>query len=129
MVLHPDGCKPFRVLVSRRADSAAVLAGYWEFPGGKLERDESITDAVRREAREELGIAIEPVRPLAPIEHGYPHGRVRLEPWVCRLLHGSAPPRAVQVAEVRWVTASELLALRFPEANGGLIEEVVAELG
>ena len=56
-----------------------VYAGYWEFPGGKLEAGESFRDALVRELREELEIVIERATPWLCREFTYPHARVRLK--------------------------------------------------
>jgi 8-oxo-dGTP diphosphatase len=66
-----------RFLLTSRP-SGKVYAGYWEFPGGKLEPTESIEQALRRELHEELGIAIASVQPWRTELMDYPHARVRL---------------------------------------------------
>jgi 8-oxo-dGTP diphosphatase len=64
------------LLTSRPAGK--VYAGYWEFPGGKVEAGESIEQALRRELQEELGITIATAQPWQVELVDYPHARVRL---------------------------------------------------
>ena len=64
------------LLTSRPAGK--VYAGYWEFPGGKLEAGETVEQALRRELHEELGILIGSVEPWQVELVDYPHARVRL---------------------------------------------------
>jgi 8-oxo-dGTP diphosphatase len=61
-----------------------VYAGYWEFPGGKVEAGESIETALRRELHEELGITIGPALPWQVELVDYPHALVRLH--FCKVL-------------------------------------------
>jgi 8-oxo-dGTP diphosphatase len=64
------------LLTSRPAGK--VYAGYWEFPGGKLEAGETVEQALRRELHEELGIVIGAAHPWKVEIMDYPHARVRL---------------------------------------------------
>lgn len=73
VLLQPDGAF---LLTSR--PQGKVYAGYWEFPGGKLEAGESVEQALRRELHEELGITIGPAELWKTQMVDYPHALVRL---------------------------------------------------
>ena len=73
VLVRPDGAF---LLTSRPAGKP--YAGYWEFPGGKLEAGESVEQALRRELQEELGIDIGEVQPWKTEMIDYPHALVRL---------------------------------------------------
>ena len=66
-----------RFLLTSRPEGK-VYAGYWEFPGGKVEAGETIEAALRRELHEELGITIGATHPWQVLLMDYPHARVRL---------------------------------------------------
>lgn len=65
-------------MASRPLDK--IMPGYWEFPGGKIESNESIYEALRRELNEELNIdvTVENMQLIGNIEHSYPHGLAKL---------------------------------------------------
>lgn len=73
ILLRGDG----EMLLSTRPQGKPY-AGYWEFPGGKLEAGETVEQALRRELTEELGITIGPASVWKVTEHDYPHALVRL---------------------------------------------------
>ena len=78
VLIRPDG----RFLLASRP-AGKPYAGYWEFPGGKLEPGESVEAALARELHEELGLDIGPAQPWVTLEHDYPHAYVRLH--FCRV--------------------------------------------
>ncbi len=98
------------------------LANLWEFPGGKVESGESLEAALRRELREELDIEANVIDEYFTTTHHYPSKSVELHFFNCTILSGE--PRAVEVAEVRWVKSSDLEAYEFPEADRELIERL-----
>jgi 8-oxo-dGTP diphosphatase len=98
------------LLASRPAGKP--YAGYWEFPGGKLERGESIASALARELREELGIEIGPVAPWVVREFDYPHASVRLH--FCRVFTWSGVLHAHEGQDFGFHTIGDLPAPLLP---------------
>jgi 8-oxo-dGTP diphosphatase len=88
------------LLTSRPAGK--VYAGYWEFPGGKLEAGESVEAALRRELHEELGIIIGPAEPWKIELMDYPHARVRLH--FCKVFVWSGPFEMREAQQMAWQT-------------------------
>ena len=117
-----------RVLVSRRPEGKS-LAGLWEFPGGKLERDERPEEALIRELAEELGIAVTEacLAPLAFASHGYPDMHLLMPLYVCRRWEGFA--QALEGQTLRWVRPAVLRELPMPPADAPLIPALVELLG
>ena len=109
----------------RRRPAGTVYAGYWEFPGGKCEPGESPAGATARECFEEIGlrIAVGPLR--RTVTHRYPHGLVTLHFHDCRTEDPQAEPDPR--TGFRWVPIDQLAALRFPEANEVILEELARE--
>ena len=92
-----------------RADDALLLAtrpegkpyaGYWEFPGGKLEAGETVEEALRRELHEELGITIGAAEVWKVTEHDYPHALVRLH-W-CKVHAWAGEFEMREGQQMRW---------------------------
>src|SRR5579859_5947742 len=69
-----------QVLIADRP-AGRSFAGYWEFPGGKLEAGESTATALKRELREELGIGVQRAYRLLSYSHSYPERHVQLDVW------------------------------------------------
>ncbi len=90
-----------RFLLTSRPEGK-VYAGYWEFPGGKLEDGETVEAALRRELHEELGISIASAEPWKVELVDYPHARVRLHFCKVRAWDGELQMREAQAA--RWQT-------------------------
>ncbi len=77
LVERDDAGREGRFLLTSRP-VGKVYAGYWEFPGGKLEAGETVAQALKRELQEELGITIGEAQPWQELVMDYPHARVRL---------------------------------------------------
>lgn len=120
VMLRADGRQ--YLLAQRPADK--VYAGYWEFPGGKVEAGENVRDALVRELHEELGITVTACHPWLTREHVYPHATVRLNFWQATAWEGEIGITApLEHAAVDWqergktTTVSPLLP-----ANGPLLK-------
>jgi mutator protein MutT len=118
-VVSRDG----RVLICQRRHDDDALPGYWEFPGGKCEEGETLTQCLARELLEEVMIEAHPIRLLPPIEHDYPHARVRLHPFLC--VHHDGEPQLLECEQAIWIEPHQLRRYRFPPANEDLIERVI----
>ncbi|GCE58808.1 8-oxo-dGTP diphosphatase MutT [Microcystis aeruginosa] len=106
------------ILIDRRL-AKGLLGGFWEFPGGKIEGNETVQECIKREILEEIGIEIAVDSHLITIDHTYSHFRVNLQVYNCRYLSGQA--RAIECEEIRWVTIEELDNYTFPAANQEII--------
>ena len=114
-----------RVLVAKRPMDK-LLGGLWEFPGGKVEPDETPEAALHRELMEELGCTLEITSSLPDFPHEYDWCIVQLHPFCARLRDDSPAPHPIEHLELRWVSAAELAALT-PEmapADVPLLEHV-----
>ena len=114
-----------RVLVAQRS-RAKAQGGKWEFPGGKLHEGESPQDALAREIREELGIAIRVCSPLSASTHDYGDFSITLLPFLCMIEAGE--PAATEHEAIAWCTPDQLDSVDWAEADVPVFEEYVREL-
>lgn len=108
-----------RLLITQRAAHASH-GSCWEFPGGKLETDETALSALKRELYEEIGIDVITASFLTTIEHVYSERKVALSVFHVVEFHGEAYCREGQL-DLRWVTCAQLSDYSFPEANEKII--------
>jgi 8-oxo-dGTP diphosphatase len=115
VLLRDDGA----YLLGQRGPDT-VYAGYWEFPGGKLETGETPAAALKRELAEELGIEVLQLRPWLVREHQYEHAHVRLHFFEVVRWQGSFQPRVH--AELRWVDPQGEAPAPMLPANGPVLK-------
>jgi 8-oxo-dGTP diphosphatase len=116
-----------RVLVQRRP-AGKMMAGLWEFPGGKIEPGETPEDALIRELEEELGIGVDAacLAPAAFASESLAGRHLLLLLYVCRKWTGV--PRALDADALHWCQPGELHTLEMPPADRpliGLLEALV----
>lgn len=99
-------------------------AGYWEFPGGKVEEQESSIDALKREFHEEIGIEIQQANFLFEHSHVYPDKTVNLEMWL--VTHFCGEPCGKENQIIRWVTMSEMDDLQILSGNIPILKRIKA---
>jgi 8-oxo-dGTP diphosphatase len=122
--------RPIAIAVVEREGSFLIglrpegvpLAGYWEFPGGKIEPGETPAEAACRECREETGLDVTPLDVLMTEVFAYPHDRVELIFVRCAGTGTSPEP----LPPYRWVPRADLAAYRFPEGNRRLLAQLTA---
>ena len=103
-----------KVLIAKRNDNQ-MLGGLWEFPGGKVEANESIQDTVIREVREELSLDINVDQKITVIKHAYSHFKISMYAFWCSLL---TPIGDVKTHEtLKWVHPIDFKDYPFPKAN------------
>ncbi|KPP98271.1 Nudix family hydrolase [Marinobacter sp. HL-58] len=109
-----------KVLIARRPEHVHQ-GGLLEFPGGKVEADETVQQALVREILEETGlrIAADDLEPVIEVRHDYGDKRVYLDVWRALSADGEAHGREGQ--EIRWLDVSELNDADFPVANRPII--------
>lgn len=107
-----------RVLLSRRRESLHQ-GGLWEFPGGKLEAGETPVQALERELREELGLALRGHRPLIRVSHSYAERRVLLD--VHLVTDYAGAPRGLEGQPLAWVPLEALHLYPLPAADRPIV--------
>ncbi len=114
VITRPDGC----FLLARRPEGKPY-AGYWEFPGGKVEPNERVTDALARELKEELGIAVTCAYPWVTQHFTYPHASVKLHFYRVTAWQGEPHPYEGQIFS--WERAESVSVNPVLPANGPIL--------
>lgn len=108
--------KDNKYLIQKRLPRG-LLAGLWEFPGGKRRKNESLLEALQREIKEELGVGIENQEYLTQVNHAYTQFQVTLHAYTCSLK--SIPH--LKTENRRWVTLRGLKHYPFPSGSAKII--------
>lgn len=96
-------------------------SGWWEFPGGKVEENESLKDAISREIEEELGVSVHPISKVCEINHSYQDRDVNLHIFDCGIVDRQDIV-LLEHDESRWLSQEELLDVKWLPADLPTIE-------
>lgn len=94
-----------KVLIDKRK-AGGLLGGLWEFPGGKVEKGETLRQALTREIEEELGVAIRILDDFGEYKHAYTHFKVTVFVFRCEITKGV--PEPLEAVEIKWVAIDAL---------------------
>jgi 8-oxo-dGTP diphosphatase len=111
------------ILVAKRPSDKSQ-SGLWEFPGGKVEKNETAFQALKRELLEEIGIQVMTATPWLQINHTYPHRTVLLDTW--HVTQFSGEPFGQEGQLIQWIQPNDFSQLPFLEGNREIIEKIRA---
>lgn len=123
--------KTIKVVAAIVIDNGKVFAtqrGYgefkdgWEFPGGKVESDETPEEALLREIKEELDTEIEVIELLDKVEYDYPNFHLSMDCFICKIKSGDLVLKEHEAA--RWLTKETLDSVDWLPADQGLTEKI-----
>ncbi|MEY4481711.1 MAG: hypothetical protein RIQ84_873 [Pseudomonadota bacterium] len=93
------------ILLGQRPEGKPY-AGYWEFPGGKIESGETLFEALYRELQEEINVRIQDAKEFLTIEHDYPHAYVRLH--ICLVKAWDGQPQGLENQAIAWLDLKDI---------------------
>ncbi len=112
-----------RILATQRG--IGEYEGWWEFPGGKLEGEETGEDAVVREIREELGMEIEVIDLFDRVEYDYPKFRLEMDCFLCTIAEGE--PELREHEACRWLAEDEIMSVKWLPADRAVAAELAED--
>ena len=113
-----------KILIAQRGRSKR-FGWQWEFPGGKVRRDETPEDCLRREIKEELNLEIKVEDHFCTVRHKYPDFNIELIAFWCSIVGGTL--RLEDHEQVRWVSVSEMNQYTFVQADLNVIEALAED--
>jgi 8-oxo-dGTP diphosphatase len=110
-----------RVLIAQR-EAGSHMEFRWEFPGGKLEGNETPEQALVREIKEELDMVIEPVEIYKAVRHKYKDKDILLLAYICRLVNGIGTP--IECNDFKWIEKTQLSQYEYTLADVDIVEKL-----
>jgi len=113
-----------RILIAQRKTEGGMLAGLWEFPGGKIRPGETMPQCIARELKEEMGLTLEVGPHLITVPHAYSHFTIALHAHFACIRSGR--PRHIECADHAWVIPDEFDDYPFSKADLDIIRAIRA---
>lgn len=120
-----------QILIAKRPDDKHQ-GGLWEFPGGKVEAEETTQDALVRELREEVGLSTRTDRmvTLVDIHYDYPDKQVFLDVWWVEVSEQAIEQaHGAEGQAIAWVGVDQLSEYEFPAANQPILDAIAQRFG
>jgi 8-oxo-dGTP diphosphatase len=115
-----------KYLITQRKPSSS-LPLLWEFPGGRVEENETDQDALSRELREEMDIHVEVGSPSVAVTHEYSAYVIDFRVYRCKLLTSESKIKKIGIHDYRWVAPDELDDYEFPGADQATIDALLKD--
>ena len=112
-----------KVLIARRKTGDEYVLGKWEFPGGKVNKNEKDEVAIEREIKEELEITVKAKSLIATTTHNYPSKKVELKMYECDYIKGNI--KLHDHVEYAWVSINDLLGFDLALADISLAKSII----
>ena len=109
------------ILIAKR-NLEKAQGGLWEFPGGKIEKNESADDAIKREIKEELNIDIEVIKWIIEKRHNYPEKTINLI--LCTAKWTGGELNLSEHEDSKWIKKEDIFNFQFAEADNEIINEI-----
>ncbi|UCG51220.1 MAG: A/G-specific adenine glycosylase [Candidatus Latescibacterota bacterium] len=103
-----------KILITRRKEKG-LLGGLWEFPGGKVRKEESAAEACKREIEEEVNLDVEVTDHVTHVDHAYSHFKIGVDVFACRYLAGKVKLNGP--IDHRWILVEDTAHYPFPAVN------------
>ncbi|ASF15997.1 8-oxo-dGTP diphosphatase MutT [Shewanella xiamenensis] len=120
IILNTDG----QILLAKRPEHLHQ-GGKWEFPGGKVEQNETVTQALIRELKEEVALNVHSSEPFMALSYDYPDKQVLLDIHTVSDFTGEA--QGLEGQQIVWVDKHELTHYDFPDANKPILAKLLAQ--